>query len=118
MRFRRRSYPFAAIVFLAVGIALVLLGFYSLAHASCYRCEHRSSEAKHEFEVVTGHPHGWRGHVVDHVIPLACGGEDSPRNMQWQTIAEGKAKDRWERNCPIWGGRTYPSMPVTPAVSR
>jgi hypothetical protein len=38
------------------------------------------------------------GYVVDHVRPLACGGADSPENMQWQTVAEAKAKDRWERN--------------------
>ena len=57
----------------------------------------RSLEAKHEFWAMTGHPHGWPGHVVDHVIPLACGGADSPSNMQWQTLAEGKAKDKWER---------------------
>lgn len=37
------------------------------------------------------------GYVVDHIIPLACGGEDKPSNMQWQTVAEGKAKDKWER---------------------
>lgn len=59
--------------------------------------EHRSTKAKHDFEVMTGHPHGWAGHVVDHIIPLACGGADAPSNMQWQTIAEGKAKDKWER---------------------
>ncbi len=57
----------------------------------------RSAEAKRDFERRTGHPHGWPGHVVDHVVPLACGGADSPSNMQWQTIAEGKAKDRVER---------------------
>lgn len=37
------------------------------------------------------------GYVVDHVKALACGGEDAPSNMQWQTIEEGKAKDKWER---------------------
>jgi hypothetical protein len=35
--------------------------------------------------------------VIDHVKPLACGGADTPANMQWQTRAEAKAKDRWER---------------------
>jgi hypothetical protein len=35
--------------------------------------------------------------VVDHIQPLACGGADAPSNMQWQTKAEGKAKDKWER---------------------
>ena len=41
----------------------------------------------------TGYPHGRPGYVVDHVIPLKRGGADAPWNMQWQTIAEGKAKD-------------------------
>ena len=42
-----------------------------------------------------------KGYVVDHVIPLACGGPDAPSNMQWQTVEDGKAKDKIERkNCP------------------
>jgi len=47
----------------------------------------------------TGYPHGRPGYVVDHIIPLECGGADSPSNMQWQTIAEANAKDRTEGNC-------------------
>ena len=58
---------------------------------------HRSASAKHAFEVKTGYPHGRPGYVVDHIVPLACGGSDTPSNMQWQTIAEGKAKDKVER---------------------
>lgn len=57
----------------------------------------RSAEAKRTFEKQSGHPNGWPGHVVDHIVPLACGGADAPSNMQWQTIAEGKAKDKTER---------------------
>lgn len=70
---------------------------------------HRSAAAKHQFEVATGHPHGWKGHVVDHRIPLACGGADAPANMQWQTVAAGKAKDKWERK----GCIHLPVRPVT-----
>ena len=36
---------------------------------------------------------GW---VVDHVQALKHGGADAPWNMQWQTRAAAKAKDRWE----------------------
>ena len=57
----------------------------------------RSARAKDDFMRQTGHPHGWPGHVVDHVKPLACGGADAPSNMQWQTVEEGKAKDKVER---------------------
>jgi hypothetical protein len=39
------------------------------------------------------------GYVIDHVKPLECGGADAPSNMQWQTKAEGKAKDKTERYC-------------------
>lgn len=40
------------------------------------------------------------GHVVDHITPLCAGGEDRPHNMQWQTIDEGKRKDKEEhRQC-------------------
>ena len=46
----------------------------------------------------TGLPYGaCPGYVIDHRVPLACGGPDAVRNMQYQTIADGKAKDRWER---------------------
>ena len=37
------------------------------------------------------------GYLIDHVTALACGGDDAPSNMQWQSVAEGKAKDKWER---------------------
>ena len=45
----------------------------------------------------TGYPHGRRGYVVDHIVPLACGGADAPFNMQWQTVAAAKEKDKVER---------------------
>lgn len=57
----------------------------------------RSSRAKHEFEILSGYPHGRPGYVVDHVIPLSKGGVDDPGNMQWQRVREAKAKDRIER---------------------
>ena len=37
------------------------------------------------------------GYVKDHIVPLACGGPDAVANLQWQTVAAGKAKDKWER---------------------
>ena len=36
------------------------------------------------------------GYVIDHIMPLACGGADTPGNMQGQTIAEAKATDKWK----------------------
>jgi hypothetical protein len=38
------------------------------------------------------------GYWKDHIRPLACGGPDAAANLQWQTIADAKAKDKWERN--------------------
>lgn len=37
------------------------------------------------------------GYVIDHKIPIACGGIDTPKNMMWQTKDDAKAKDGWER---------------------
>jgi hypothetical protein len=38
-----------------------------------------------------------KGYVIDRIVPHVCGGEEAPENMQWQTIAEAREKDRWER---------------------
>lgn len=46
-----------------------------------------------------------RGYVVDHICPLACCGIDAPQNMQYQTRAKAKAKDRWELDCAVSCGR-------------
>jgi hypothetical protein len=58
----------------------------------------RSDAARHAFARQTGYLNGRPGYVIDHIVPLACGGADAPGNMQWQSIVEGKAKDRWERS--------------------
>jgi len=57
----------------------------------------RGDEAKDAFKKQTGYPKGRPGYVIDHIRPLACGGADHPSNMQWQTVAAAKAKDRTER---------------------
>lgn len=63
----------------------------------------RSAKAKAEFKrqhpcPATGFYKGrCPGYVVDHVDPLCAGGLDEPVNMQWQTLAESKLKDRIER---------------------
>ncbi len=67
----------------------------------------RDPEAKRAFEKQTGHPNGWPGHVVDHIVPLSRGGADSPSNMQWQTTEEAKAKDKWERGPPRSSSRSH-----------
>lgn len=41
------------------------------------------------------------GYIVDHVNPLECGGADAPSNMQWQTTADAKAKDKTEGSCRL-----------------
>ena len=62
----------------------------------------RSTKAKDEFKhahpcPANGHTSGsCPGYVIDHVVPLKRGGADVPTNMQWQTVAEGKAKDKVE----------------------
>ena len=70
-----------------------------LADAKTHR-DHRAMAAfKHDHPCpATGRSKGpCKGYVIDHINPLACGGADRPSNMQWQTTAEAKAKDKWER---------------------
>lgn len=87
---------------------LIALLALCLIHGGADAGPTRSSAAKAEFKA--GHPcpaNGRRsgacpGYVIDHLVPLACGGADAPRNMQWQTIAAAKLKDRWELDCSVW----------------
>jgi hypothetical protein len=56
----------------------------------------RSREATDEFKQMTGYPHRRPGYVIDHIVPLKRCGPDTPSNMQWQTIEDARAKDKWE----------------------
>jgi hypothetical protein len=73
---------------------------------SCARDAHgrilRNPQARREFRnahpcPATGKTIGaCPGYVIDHVQALKHGGPDAPSNMQWQTTAAAKAKDKWE----------------------
>jgi len=62
----------------------------------------RSESAKRAFQKSNPCPStgrtsgGCPGYVVDHVKPLKRDGADAPSNMQWQTKAAAKAKDKTE----------------------
>ena len=79
----------------------LILGILAISTAGA--SEPRSLEVKHEFQrqhpcPSTGSPIGaCPGYTKDHVVPLACGGPDAVANLQWQTDADAKAKDKWER---------------------
>jgi hypothetical protein len=87
--------PTALLIAAAFAVCVVLLGSASAK-------EHRSASVKREFQLThpcpaTGRTSGaCPGYVKDHVLPLACGGPDAPSNIQWQTIRDAKAKDKWE----------------------
>lgn len=71
---------------------------------TCSRDDHgkikRSESAKRRFMRESGYPNGRPGYHIDHIVPLACGGADSPSNMQWLSLPDKRTKDRVERkNC-------------------
>lgn len=80
--------------------------FAALRCDTCPRDKHghiqRSAAAKAEFRHThpcpsTGKTKGaCKSYVIDHVQALKRGGADATWNMQWQTTAEAKAKDKWE----------------------
>ena len=80
-----------------------LVIFLALLPLLCDARIHRDHKAVAEFRrttpcPATGKPEKkCKGFVVDHVVALACGGADRPANMQYQSIADAKAKDKWER---------------------
>jgi hypothetical protein len=82
---------------------LMLIALLACVSAVMAAPAHRSAAARAAFERMhpcpaTGaHRGACPGHVIDHVTPLCAGGADAPSNMQWQTVADAKAKDRIER---------------------
>lgn len=78
------------VVFVYVFVLFVI----TVSVASASTC--RSSKFKHQFDIEQGYPKGRKGFIVDHICALAQGGIDSPKNMQYQTLAESKIKDRVE----------------------
>ena len=81
----------------------------SKARNYCASCERdaggrikRDSAARRAFQAanpcpsITATARSCPGYVIDHIVPLKRGGEDTPQNMQWQTVADSKAKDRRE----------------------
>jgi hypothetical protein len=59
---------------------------------------YRSRARRNLFRRMSGYPKGRPGYVVDHIVPLTCGGCDVPSNMQWQTLADSRAKDKTEKS--------------------
>ena len=108
-----RTAKTAAIALLGMALSLLTVLALSAPASSAQAKPHRSHAAKIEFQEshpcpATGRTAGrtagkCRGYVIDHIRPLACGGADAPHNMQWQTKAEARAKDRHERRrCRRW----------------
>lgn len=89
-----RLHPHSTVVTLFLALCAISTG----ASAKIHRDHRAVAEFKRSTPCpATGKPEKrCKGYVVDHVIALKCGGPDKPSNMQWQTIAEAKAKDKCE----------------------
>jgi hypothetical protein len=89
------------VAFRAVAItsALLALALASPTTAKTQRDPHQRALFMHKHPCPANSNTRGRcpGFVVDHVVPLCAGGKDHPTNMQWQTVADAKVKDRRER---------------------
>jgi hypothetical protein len=71
-------------------------------HSHCQWPDHTEPAVRRSFQAVhpcsvTGRISGaFPGFVVDHIKPLKRGGADAPSNMQSETTAAAKAKNRVE----------------------
>jgi hypothetical protein len=74
----------------------------ALLHSNAVAKTQRSNETRLEFQRQQPCPSTDKttgacpGYVKDHIVPLCKGGADEPWNLQWQTVEEAKAKDKWE----------------------
>ena len=57
----------------------------------------RSIAARQAFERQTGYSNGRPGYIVEHIVPLSCGGTDTAGNMEWLTLADARRKNQSER---------------------
>lgn len=64
--------------------------------------QHRSQAVLHAFQkaspcpstgMTTGRCPGW---IKDHIVALCDGGPDAVGNLQWQSVADAKIKDKTE----------------------
>jgi 5-methylcytosine-specific restriction endonuclease McrA len=70
-----------------------LLAFGTIAEATERDPAQRTAFRKAHACPGTGKTTGaCRGYEVDHIKPLCAGGRDSPKNMQWLSVAEHKKK--------------------------
>jgi hypothetical protein len=99
--FRERIPDRGPMILYRIGLAVAVAVCVVLPTSSAAK-ELGSTSVKREFQLThpcpaTGRTSGaCPGYVKDHVVPLACGGPDAVSNLQWQTIRDAKAKDKWE----------------------
>lgn len=85
-----------------VKVTIIFIAACALSTGASARA-HRSQTVRHAFVKQEACPSTGRhrlpcpGWVIDHVKALACGGLDAVENMQWQTVEDARAKDKWER---------------------
>ena len=91
----------------------LFLSVFIVLFSTCSFSACRDASVKRAFDKINGYKYGRKGYVVDHVCALACGGIDTVANMQYQSIAAGKAKDKWETK-PFGCKKTCNSSNSTP----
>ncbi len=98
---------------LILGLLLVLTGG---AEAACKRSDavRRAFVRTHPCPATGLNKLPCYGFILDHIIPLCANGPDGPNNLQWQSIADAKAKDRDERRLCRTLGKRLCALDISP----
>ena len=87
----------AALVLVALGLGCVGPSAVCVPKRDSDGRISRSGSVRREFLRRTGYPSGRPGYIIDHIVPLCACGKDAVENLQWQTVAEAREKDKRER---------------------
>lgn len=102
VRFPPRSLFVAVLALMIAGPAFADARFCGFVPRAKDGSVSRSQAVLREFRRQHPKPKDGRVWIMDHVVPLDCGGCDAVENLQWLPVEQWRDKSKWERK--VYGG--------------